>query len=75
MLFAVAASGLPAPTLDTRGHRLATPADGPLSRCLSAAWGWSDGVEYTTLAIPPELEAKILRYFHVEQWRVTANLF
>jgi len=22
------------------------------------------------LAIPPELEAKILRYFHVEQWRV-----
>ncbi len=22
------------------------------------------------MAIPPELEAKILRYFHVEKWRV-----
>jgi hypothetical protein len=26
--------------------------------------------ENRTVAIPPELEAKILRYYHVEKWRV-----
>jgi transposase len=32
--------------------------------------GWPRYEEDTALAISPELEAKILRYFHVEKWRV-----
>ncbi len=43
----------------------------PGAKALEPIPGWAcDDEEESALAIPPELEAKILRYYHVEKWLV-----
>jgi transposase len=45
-----------------RAHRLPAP--------LPAGLKPRPDIEESTMTIPPELEAQILRYYHVEKWRV-----
>ena len=65
-LFGVCPSGLLAPPPRWIIGATATPEAG--AKPLNRPWGGPG--EDTTLTISAELEAKILRYFHVEKWLV-----